>query len=102
MITYREAFVTITPESAAYGDSESAGWIDEEAYADFRAMVAMLRGAEPSCYPVDAVEPCHLWYTKYDYDSDIPTGRTENRSYFAADSRAARYMLKAWKMGNCH
>lgn len=100
MITYSETFEIVTQESAKHGDAEQRGFIAEDEHATFREMVELLRHCEPSCYPVDATEPEFLWYTDSDYHTDYETGAVESRSYHPADSKSARYMLKAWRVYN--
>lgn len=104
MIKYAETFERVTPESAAIGEAEERGFIDKNAEAGFRDMVELLQGAEPSASPLPAEPSRFVWFTQYDTNEGTreyyETGVNESRSYHPKDERAARYMVKAWRVGN--
>ena len=98
-VSYSETFEIITPESAADGDVAERGFNVESDEATFSELVDMLEGTQPSCSPLPAEPSKYIWFTAYG-EADFRTGEVENRSFHAADQRAARYMLKAWKYAN--
>lgn len=100
MITYAETYEIVTPESAEYGDADERGFIDERLTSDFRDMVDLLEGTEPSCNPLPADPGRHVWYTHYQYDVDYSTAGEESRSYHPLTDRDGRYMAKAWRHAN--
>ena len=101
MVLVRETYYTITPESAAIGDFDETGFIDEEGTEyTFRELVDLLQFTEPSCFPIDNTPDKHLWFTTIDAETDYATGTDEYRSYHPTSDRAARYMVKAWKVNN--
>ena len=58
-------YETITPESAADGESADDGYVCED--VSLREAIGELHGAsvEPSCYPFDANYP-YTWFTTID------------------------------------
>lgn len=102
-IRYSETFESITEESAEYGEAAESGFIAEDGEESLRGMVDLLRGTEPSCWPLpmqqDADFTGRVWFTRYG-EQDYRTGDVENRSYHPATARDARYMIAAWKAGN--
>jgi len=98
MINYSTTFEIITQESATLGDAEERGFLDENLTSDFRDMVDILEGTEPSQHPLTN-DARHVWFTIYG-DMDMYTGEYENKSYHPATSRDCRYMVKAWLTGN--
>ncbi len=102
-IKYSVTYEIITEESAEHGEDAESGFLEENADESLRGMVDLLRGTEPSCWPLPSVRDgdyCGtIWFTVYG-ESDFRTGEVENRSYHPATSRDARYMVTAWKVGN--
>lgn len=101
-IKYSETFEIVTEESAKEGEpAESSFIIDEQ--ESLRGMVDLLRGTEPSCWPLPAPQDAdftgRVWFTSYG-EMDYRTGEAENRIYHPATARDARYMIAAWKAGN--
>ena len=94
-IKYSVTFEIIDEESASYGDAKERGFLEENCEVDFRDMVSMLEGTEPSASDIDSAR----WFTQYG-DMDMYSGEYENNSYHPATDRDARYMAKAWKIGN--
>jgi len=94
-INYAITYEIIDEESASYGDAKERGFEDENAESDFRDMVDLLQGTEPSSSPTDSTS----WYTHYG-EMNCRTGEYENKSYHPKTARDGRYMLKAWKAGN--
>lgn len=102
-IRYSETFETITEESAEHGEAADSGFITMLGEESLRGMVDLLRGTEPSRYPLPAPQDADwcgsVWFTKHG-DMDARSGETENRSYHPLTARDARYMVAAWKAGN--
>ena len=102
-IRYSETFETITEESAEHGEAADSGFITMLGEESLRGMVDLLRGTEPSRWPLPAPQDAdwcgNIWFTKYG-DMDARSGEYENRSYHPASARDARYMITAWKAGN--
>ena len=100
MIRYAETFATITPESASYGDYDETGFIDENLESDFRDMVDLLQGTEPSCSNIEQAS----WFSDSEYGHGtrdyFEQGTGEVRSSHPKTDRDLRYMIKAWKTGN--
>lgn len=100
-IRYSETFELITEESAEHGEAADSGFVTAEAEESLRGMVELLRGTEPSRWPLPAPQDADhcgaVWFTRY---GDMGTGEYENRSYHPASARDARYMIAAWKAGN--
>jgi hypothetical protein len=94
-INYSVTYEILDEESASYGDVKEHGFDDENAECDFRDMVDLLRGTEPSSSESDS----RNWYTQYG-EMDYQTGEYENKSYHPKTARDSRYMLKAWEAGN--
>ena len=101
MIHYRETYEIVTQESAENGEAEDSGFIHENAEGTFLDMVKLLRGTQPSCWPLSDGENCHyhLWFTSQP-GIDYRTGAEETRSYHPATDRDCRYMVKAWRTAN--
>jgi hypothetical protein len=98
-VRYHETFEIITPESAEHGEAAKTGFNIANGAARFRDLVSMLEGAEPSCSPLPSEPHASIWFTHYG-EADFRTGDAENTSIHAADQRAARYMLLAWRYAN--
>jgi len=98
VIKYSTAYEIITEESATLGDAEERGFLDENLTSDFRDMVDILEGTEPSKYPL-VVDDTRVWFTHYG-DMDMHSGEYENISYHPKTARDCRYMIKAWLIGN--
>lgn len=102
-IRYSETFEVITEESVEHGEAADSGFITEHAEESLRGMVDLLRGTQPSCWPLPAPQDAYwygtIWFTEYG-DMDYRTGEYENRSYHPLTARDARYMISAWKAGN--
>ena len=96
MIEYRETYEIWTPRDVEAGETADTGFVDENAHATFRELVEMLRSTTPSCQPNDG---SRIWYTGQP-ESDDRTGAEEIRSYHPANTRANRYMRKAWLTAN--
>ena len=101
MITIRETYELITPESAEYGDVEERGFIDEEGTAyTFSELVELLQHCEAS----DSHPGKGTWATNYEYGHGsrdyYEKGIEETRSYHPVSDRDSRYFNKALKWGN--
>lgn len=94
-INYSVTYEIIDEESASYGDVKERGFDNENAKCDFREMIDLLQGTEPSSSEPDS----RNWYTHYG-EMDYKTGEYENKSYHPKTARDGRYMLKAWNAGN--
>jgi len=73
-------------------------FLSQSEWDSFSMMVELLRGAEPSQYPLPDDPSEYIWFTQ-SWDMNIH-GIYENRSYHPQTKRDARYMLKAWRYGN--
>ncbi len=102
-IRYSETFEVITEESAEHGEAADSGFITMLGEESLRGMVDLLRGTEPSRWPLPAPQDAdwcgNIWFTRYG-EHDYRTGEYENRSYHPLTARDARYMVAAWKAGN--
>jgi hypothetical protein len=85
---FNVTYETITPESAEYGDTESAGFLFEN--------VSLREAIDAMGYPGDGCEAneCPVndprWITAYRVNEDYATGETENRSlHFPEEMTAA-------------
>lgn len=96
----RESYETYTEDSIDVGEAEGRGWINEEGSAyDARDLARILRGAEPSSWPLRMSDGSRVWFTRHG-DPDFRTGEIEDRSYFPRDARAARAMIRVWRVVN--
>ena len=103
MIKYRETYEVYTEQG---GSAENGFTHDPDVpfEADFREMVELLEGTSPSDSDVSIKNYKHVWYTRIEsnkYTREwFETGNTEDTSYHPVSDRDARYMAKAWLMGN--
>lgn len=93
-IKYAQTYEVWTEDDIEFGETADAGFEDENAEADFRDMVSLLEGTEPSSSTLNT----RTWYTNYG-DADME-GEIENNSYHPKNERDGRYMMKAWKLAN--
>ena len=94
-IVYSTTYEIIDDESAEHGEAKESGFLDENLISGFRDMVETLQGTEPSSSDIGSAR----WFTRHG-DMDMYSGEYENVSYHPATRRAARYMRKAWAIGN--
>ena len=102
-IRYNETYEIITDESAEHGEAADSGLVSEDCES-ICGMIDLLRGTQPSCWPLPTAEQLRLpgyrvWFTQYG-ERDYVTGETENRSYHPVTDRDNRYMVTAWKIAN--
>ena len=105
MIAYAITYETWDYEAVEIGDTDDRGCISELEQDDFRSMVSILRGTEPSCYPLPDVFPSEyvgsfLWFSEE--SENYRTGERTITSYHPKTPRDARYMVKAWHVANKH
>jgi hypothetical protein len=102
MIHYSITHEVYTQEDLEIGEPSIAEFLSQSEWDEFRDMVKILENTEPSQDPFfyeDSDINENIWFTYYG-EMDYKTGEYENRSYHPATKRDARYMFKAWKMGN--
>jgi len=107
MIQYRETHAIYTQESIEHGEAAESGFThdpDEPLESDFKSMVDLLEGTEPSYPGISMDNYKEVWYTRYEsnkYTKEwFETGLREDTSFHPVSDRDARYMAKAWLNGN--
>lgn len=107
MIAYSVTYETWGREAAETGDTDDRGLVSELEQDDFHSMVSILRGTEPSCYPLPVGDsdfydfyPVWIWFSEE--SENYRTGERTITSYHPKTHRDARYMLKAWHCANKH
>ena len=74
---YRDTFETVTPESAEQGEAADSGFVLQDEKILYRDLIELLRGTEPSTFPI-----CEdAWYSLDLGITDYATATTESRSY---------------------
>ena len=102
MIAYSVTYENWDHESVEIGDTDDRGCISELEQDDFRSMVSILQGTEPSWDPMPVIGPdfphsC-LWFSQY--EKNFVTGEETIVSYHPKSARDTRYMVKAWHVAN--
>lgn len=88
-------YETITPESAAGGEAEDAGFRETGRDYGFRELYRIVADCEPSqSFLDDADAGSHVWFTEIDSEPDYRTGAETRLSYHFADSPRA---VKHWR-----
>ena len=98
MINYAITQEIWTAEDLEIGDTDHREFLSQSEWDNFSMMVELLRGAEPSQYPLPDDPSEYVWFTQ-SWDMNVH-GIYENRSYHPQTKRDARYMTKAWRYGN--
>jgi hypothetical protein len=97
MIRYSLTQEVWTQEDSEIGEPSLSELISEHDYDNFRTLVRVLAYAEPSEYPPT---PRTGLYFTVENEPDLFSGVVEVLGYHPLTQRDARYMVKAWMVGN--
>ena len=100
MDRFSVTFETITPESAEFGETASAGYLAENVSLGeaIDIMGTGQNGIEADSWPVYYPR----WFTAYTTNEDYHTGETENRSLHIPDGVTAASRRRIARLLGCY
>lgn len=92
-IKITRTYDTVTYESLEHGDTAESGILSEGEDIDFRSLVRMMEGGDPSTCPVDA--SIRTW-VMYNADEDMYTGEREYNYVHFGDDPKNEWAVRFW------